>query len=57
MNVTYDRLAKTLKKDRSTIRRNIQKLKQLDIIKRIGPDKSGHWQIHAKFVRPIQCLN
>jgi ATP-dependent DNA helicase RecG len=46
-NVTYDRLAKTLKKDRSTIRRNIQKLKQLDIIKRIGPDKSGHWQIFS----------
>lgn len=43
--VTYDQLGKTTKKSRAAIRKNIRRLKELGIIKRIGPDKGGHWQI------------
>lgn len=43
--VTYGQLAKTTKKSREAIRKNIRRLKELGIIKRIGPDKGGHWQI------------
>jgi ATP-dependent DNA helicase RecG len=43
--VTYDQLAKTTKKSREAIRKNIRRLKELGIIKRIGPDKGGHWQV------------
>ncbi|MBU4348783.1 hypothetical protein KJ830_00290 [bacterium] len=27
------------------VRNNIAKLKNLNIIKRIGPDKGGHWKV------------
>lgn len=42
---TYDQLAKTTKKSREAIRKNIRRLKELGIIKRIGQDKGGHWQV------------
>jgi ATP-dependent DNA helicase RecG len=43
--VTYDELSKRLRKDRTTIRRNIQKLKEMNMIERIGSDKNGSWKI------------
>lgn len=42
---TYEGLSKLLKKDMATIRRNIQKMKQLGVIKRAGGRKSGHWEV------------
>ena len=44
-SITYDNLSKLLQKDRATIKRNILILKNLNIIKRIGSDKSGYWQV------------
>lgn len=41
--LTYGQLAQSLKKDRSTIQRNIRKLKQLNLIRREGAAKNGHW--------------
>jgi predicted HTH transcriptional regulator len=38
-------LAKNKKLTRPTIERAIKKLKQLGLIKRIGPDKGGHWEV------------
>ena len=38
-------LAKSKKLTRPTIERAIKKLKQLNLIKRIGPDKGGHWEV------------
>jgi predicted HTH transcriptional regulator len=38
-------LAKSKKLTRPTIERAIKKLKQLGLIKRIGPDKGGHWEV------------
>lgn len=51
---TYDNLAEKLKVNRKTIMRNINDLKGKNIIKRIGSDKSGYWEIieqkrHLKF--------
>jgi predicted HTH transcriptional regulator len=43
--ITYNNLAVNLKANRTTIMRNIAKLKKLKIIQRIGADKSGHWVI------------
>ena len=43
--VSYEDIAKKLKKDRSTIFRNIQQLKSRGIVQRVGPDKSGMWEI------------
>jgi predicted HTH transcriptional regulator len=30
-----------------TIIRDIEKLKKIGVIKRIGPDKGGYWEIHT----------
>ena len=43
--VTTKELSKTLKLDESTIKRNIQKLKQKGLLKRTGPDKGGYWEV------------
>lgn len=43
--VTYEIIAYKLDKDRSTVKRNIQKLKDAGILKRIGSKKTGHWEI------------
>ena len=32
------------------VQENIQKLKELNKLKRIGPDKGGHWEIVDEFV-------
>ncbi|MCK4905692.1 putative DNA binding domain-containing protein [bacterium] len=44
-SLTYGALSEILKKDKATIRRNIQKLKQKRILKRVGSDKNGFWEI------------
>ena len=44
-NITIKELSKALKLDERTIRRNIAKLKQKNLIERIGPDKGGYWEI------------
>lgn len=44
-NLTYDNLAVTLNVNRKTIMRNINDLKNKNLIHRIGSDKSGYWEI------------
>lgn len=43
--ITYDELASLMGRDKATIRRNIRKLKDLKIVKRIGSNKNGCWDI------------
>ena len=43
--ITRLELANTLKINESTIKRNINKLKNKGILKRIGANKNGHWEI------------
>jgi ATP-dependent DNA helicase RecG len=44
-NISMLDLSKKLKVNHKTIKRDIEKLKTLGILKRIGPAKGGHWQI------------
>jgi len=42
-NITYDELSDIFNKNRVTIMRNISKLKQNELIKRVGSNKNGYW--------------
>ena len=42
---TYDDLAEKISRTRETVRVNLRKLEGLGIIKRVGADKNGHWEI------------
>ena len=44
-NVTYDDLKTILGVDRSTITRNIAVLKEKGVIRRVGEDKNGYWEV------------
>lgn len=45
--ISYEVLAEKLNKNRTTVMRNIQKLKELGILKRVGPKKSGYWEVNG----------
>ncbi|MBI5574535.1 MAG: putative DNA binding domain-containing protein [Elusimicrobia bacterium] len=47
-NITTDELAKKLDISNIAVYKNVRKLKEKEIIKRIGPDKGGHWEIVNK---------
>ena len=42
---SYKQIAETIGKSEATVKRGIAKLKSLNKIRRIGSDKSGHWEI------------
>jgi predicted HTH transcriptional regulator len=44
-NISMLDLSKKLEVNHKTIKRDIEKLKTLGILKRVDPAKSGHWQI------------
>ncbi len=46
--ITYDELSRKLKTHRTTIMRNIAKLKEKSIISREGSNKSGYWIVIDK---------
>ena len=43
--ITHTQLSAILGKSREAIRKNINKLKKMGIIRRFGPDKGGCWQV------------
>ncbi len=43
--ITYKKLSAILKISEKSIFKNIEKLKQKGMLKRIGPDRGGYWQI------------
>ena len=43
--ITYAQLVNITGKLREAIRKNINSLKKAGLVKRIGSDKGGHWQI------------
>ena len=43
--LTYDEIAKQLSLERTTVWRNIKKLQEKGLLRRVGPDKGGHWEI------------
>ena len=42
---TYDRLADAVGMTRETVRVSIRSLVDAELIRRIGPDKGGHWEV------------
>lgn len=42
---TYEDLARTIGVDRTTIRRNIAVLKEKGVIRRVGEDNNGYWEV------------
>jgi len=44
-SISYDALAEKLGKNRTIVMRNIQKMKDLGILKRIGYKKTGYWEV------------
>jgi ATP-dependent DNA helicase RecG len=43
--ITYDHLAELTQKDRTTVMRNLAKLKTEGLLRRFGSRKAGHWEI------------
>ena len=43
--VTTEEMAHSIGIDRSNIWRNIKKLQENGIVRRVGPDKGGHWEV------------
>jgi len=48
--ISYERLSESLNKGRSTIMRQIQALKDLGILERVGSKKSGRWEIKGSSI-------
>lgn len=44
-SVTIEELAGVVNVDSKTIKRDLEKLKKQGILKRIGPDKGGYWEV------------
>lgn len=43
--ISYDELSELTQRDRSTVMRNIGKLKKTGALKRVGSKKTGHWEV------------
>jgi ATP-dependent DNA helicase RecG len=43
--ITYNELEEKLQRSRNTLRLNVNKLKALKLVQRIGSDKTGHWEV------------
>lgn len=43
--ISQTEIAKELSIARETVNRNMKKLQEQGIIKRVGADKNGHWEI------------
>ena len=44
-SISYDMLAEKLEKNRTTVMRNIQQLKKMGVLRRIGSKKTGYWEV------------
>ena len=44
-NITTQEMAAIIGIDRSNIARSIKKLQERGVVRRVGPDKGGHWEV------------
>jgi ATP-dependent DNA helicase RecG len=44
-SISRQELAKRLNMTVYSVRQNLQKLKEKNKIRRVGPDKGGHWEV------------
>ena len=56
-DITYSEMETALKKDRTTIMRNVKQLKEMNLIDRIGSDRAGHWKVNwdASVIKPVNA--
>jgi len=47
-NITFEAMVSTLQITRSTIQKHITNLKAAGRLRRVGPDKGGHWEVISK---------
>lgn len=47
-HITIPELAKRIKITTTAIENNIAKLKQKGLLKRVGPDKGGYWEVSSR---------
>ena len=47
--ITIQALAEICGKNRDTIRVHLRNMQQKGLVKRVGPDKGGHWEISLDF--------
>jgi ATP-dependent DNA helicase RecG len=47
-SLTIPELAEKMKKSESAVERTVRKLRESKHLKRIGPDKGGHWKVIGK---------
>ena len=44
-SITYGEMVARLSKSQEAIRKNIATLKEMNVLRRVGPDKGGYWEI------------
>lgn len=44
-NLSIPEIARALAKSESAVERAIRKLRESNLLRRIGPDKGGHWEV------------
>ena len=49
--ITQIELSKELKVNESTIKRNISKLRNKGMLRRIGADKNGYWEVYSEKIK------
>ncbi len=54
--ITTNEIVKHLKISSTAVENNISKLKQQGILKRVGPDKGGHWEIEKSYRKNFESL-
>ncbi len=52
--ISYQQLAKAINKGRSTIMRQMQVLKDIKLLKRVGSKKSGRWEVKKIWPKKIE---
>lgn len=50
-SISTDQLSNILSVSQRTVMRDIDKLKEAGVIKRVGPDKGGHWEVGEKTLK------
>lgn len=46
--VSQEQIARTVGISRTHVAKNLKKLAEMSLVKRIGPDKGGHWEVLSK---------
>ena len=45
---SQEQIARTVGINRANVAKNLKKLAEMGLVKRVGPDKGGHWKILSK---------